>query len=297
MNIHAVSLLAALVVSASISPLCAESEASKERLLFYPTALKSGKNLLAGRSWKPPMGDTIHFEASKTKGGPFSAESPAWHIRLLAPEGGYWRTFPKIETGHKYLYGAWVQIDNSYILLRSYGDKVSDGTLYDQRLFCSGGFNEYIKPYLSDRMVDKLIGDPKEWKLCYRILSFPYEMKNNCFCAAMGVYLSTGAMTFSEPFLIDITDGVDRSLTVDIAGKKPFRRIAVVATGIGDIVWSKEFAEPVTSYCGTVPAEVADFERGQDERVIEGHTLEVTYVDGSVGRTHSPHEKIFKNRK
>ena len=282
---------------ASVVPLHADSRPSKDRMLFYPTVLKSGKNLLAGKEWKPPYGDTVHFEASKTKGGPFSPDSPAWHIRLSAPEGGYWRTFPKIETGRKYLYGAWVQIDNSCILLRSYGDKVSDGTLYDQRLFCSGGFNEYLKPYLSGRMVEKLIGDPKEWKLCYRMLAFPHELKNNCFCAAMGVYLSTGAMTFSEPFLIDVTDGVDRSLTVDIAGEKPFRRIAVVATGIGDIVWSKEFAEPVTSYCGTVPAEVADFERGQDERVIEGHTLEVTYVDGSVGRTHSPHEKIFKNRK
>jgi hypothetical protein len=71
----------------------------------------------------------------------------------------------------------------------------------------------------------------------------------------------------------------------------------VIATGLGDIVWSKEFPEPVTSYKGVVPAELADFERGQGEDVIEGHTLEVTYVDGSVGMAHSPQEKIFTKRK
>ena len=65
-------------------------------------------------------------------------------------------------------------------------------------------------------MAKKLVGNPDEWKLCYRILTFPEAVKGDRFCAAMGVYLSTGAMTFSEPFLIDITDSSERSLTIDV---------------------------------------------------------------------------------
>ncbi|MBR3924453.1 MAG: hypothetical protein IKJ45_15145, partial [Kiritimatiellae bacterium] len=164
-------------------------------------------------------------------------------------------------------------------------------------LYCYGGFNEYLLPYLSTRMAKKPVGNPNEWKLCYRILTFPKAVKGDRFCAAMGVYLSTGAMTFSEPFLIDITDSSERSLTIDVSGARPFRRLSVIAIGLGDIVWSKEFPEPVTSYKGVVPAELADFERGQSEDVIEGHTLEVTYVDGSVCMAHSPQEKIFTKRK
>ena len=54
-----------------------------------------------------------------------------------------------------------MQIDNSCILLRSYGDKVSDGTLYDQRLFCSGGFNEYLNIYRLKKANAMLLETPK----------------------------------------------------------------------------------------------------------------------------------------
>jgi hypothetical protein len=277
--------------------LCACAADIQERTLLYPTVLTSAPNILKDAEWRLPVGDSKEYTVERLKGSPFSDEAPAWHIRLTAPEGAYWRAYPNVQTGRKYLFGAWLRVDNANILLRAYCNRVSDGTLYDQRLYCYGGFNAYLLPYLSARMAKKLVGNPNEWKLCYRILTFPEAVKGDRFCAAMGVYLSTGAMTFAEPFLIDITDSSERSLTIDVCGTRPFRRLSVIATGLGDIVWSKEFPEPVTSYKGVVPAELADFERGQGEDVIEGHTLEVTYVDGSVGMAHSPQEKIFTKRK
>ena len=277
--------------------LCACAADIQERTLLYPTVLTSAPNILKDAEWRLPVGDSKEYTVERLKGSPFSEEAPAWQIRLYAPDGAYWRTYPNIQTGRRYLYGAWVRVDNANILLRAYCNRVSDGTLYDQRLYCYGGFNAYLLPYLSPKMAKRLAGDPNEWKLCYRVLTFPEKVKGDRFCAAMGVYLSTGAMTFAEPFLIDITDSNERSLTIDVCGTRPFRRLSVIATGLGDIVWSKEFPEPVTSYKGVVPAELADFERGQGEDVIEGHTLEVTYVDGSVGMAHSPQEKIFTKRK
>ena len=257
---------------------------------------RTGSNILANVSWSQPNGDTPHFVARTLKGGPFSDAADAWSVTLLAPDGAYWRAYPAVEKGRTYLYGAWVRIDNANILLRSYGTDGGTGKPLDQRLYCYGGFNAYLRPDLSERMAKKLAGDPGEWKLCYRLLSFPNGVKGGRFCAAMGVYLSTGTMTFSEPFLIDVTDAADRSLTVDVSGDRPFRRLTVVATGLGDIMWSKDFAEPVTSFKGTVPADRADFARGQDAAVIEGHTLEVTYADGTSAVVHSPQEKTFTKR-
>ena len=288
---------AGIITLSALFAACLHAAEVKERVLLYPTVLKNAPNIIEKAEWKLPFGDSEAYTVEKQKGSPFSDEAPAWHIRLTAPEGAYWRAYPNVQTGRRYLYGAWVRVDNANILLRAYCNKVSDGTLYDQRLYCYGGFNEYLLPYLSTRMAKKLVGNPDEWKLCYRILTFPEAVKGDRFCAAMGVYLSTGAMTFTEPFLIDITDSNERSLTIDVCGTRPFRRLSVIATGLGDIVWSKEFPKPVTSYKGVVPAELADFERGQGEDVIEGHTLEVIYVDGTVKAVHSPQEKILTKRK
>ena len=294
MNAGMMMAVTALFAAALASPQI-RAEGGR-RVLLYPTVARTGSNILANASWSQPNGDTPHFAARTLKGGPFSDAADAWSVTLLAPDGAYWRAYPAVEKGRTYLYGAWVRIDNANILLRSYGTDGGTGKPLDQRLYCYGGFNAYLRPYLSERMAKKLAGDPGEWKLCYRLLSFPNGVKGGRFCAAMGVYLSTGTMTFSEPFLIDVTDAADRSLTVDVSGDRPFRRLAVVATGLGDIMWSKDFAEPVTSFKGTVPADRADFARGQDAAVIEGHTLEVTYADGTSAIVHSPQEKTFAKR-
>lgn len=296
---HKTSILCVVGSSLLFSGLvvCADASEVKDRVLLYPTVLETLPNAFKGMEWLLPFGDSNEYTVQKLKGSPFSDDASAWQIRLHAPDGAYWKAYAGIRTGRKYLYGAWVRSDNANILLRAFGNRASNGTLYDQRLYCYGGFNEYLLPYLSPKMAKKLVGDPKEWKLCYRILSFPEDLKGDRFCAAMGVYSSTGAMTFAEPFLIDITQNKERSLTIDVSGSRPFRRLSIIATGLGDVVWSKEFPNHAAVYKGTVPAEVADFARGQDEDMIEGHTLEVSYVDGTVGIVHSPHEKIFTKRR
>ena len=73
------------------------------RVLFYPTVLKSSTNLLAQAKWRPPKKETCR--AVPTKGGPLSADDPAWEIESLAPESAYWRTYAHVKSGHSYLVG------------------------------------------------------------------------------------------------------------------------------------------------------------------------------------------------
>jgi hypothetical protein len=107
---------------------------------------------------------------------------------------------------------------------------------------------------------------------------------------------ATGGITFANPFFIDVTGLADRSLTVDVAGTRPFKRLDVVATGIGDVVWSQDFPQTATTFKGMVPASAADFTRGLTDTLIEGHTLVITYADGTVKSVHAPQEKTRTKR-
>lgn len=268
-----------------------------DRALLYPTVVDAGVNMAAGRDWARSRSQSANSFAERRKGGPFDAADPAWHVRLTAPEGSYWRLGVPVEKGHTYLMGAWVQMYNTKIAIRGYGKHADSGHSFDKRVYFYGGFNSYMVPYLSERVQQRLAGDPKEWKLVYRLVDFPEGVKGGKITLAAGIYIATGEMTFSRPFFIDVTDIADRSLTVDVSGKRPFRKLSVLASGIGDEVWSKSFPEPATSYKGTVPAKFADYTRGLDNAYIEGHTLVVTYVDGTVKRVHAPQEKSFTQRR
>ena len=198
--------------------------AAEGRILFYPTVLESATNMLAQAKWRPPKKETCR--AVRAKGGPFSADEPAWETESFAPESAYWRTYARVKQGHSYLVGAWVKYANAKILLWNYGTQV-DGKPSNQRLYCFGGFQYYLTPYMSDELQRKLGGNPDEWKLLFRRLDYPVALKSDSLCLAMGTYMATGKMTMSAPFLVDVTGVPGRSLTIDIAGEKPIRRLTV----------------------------------------------------------------------
>ena len=82
---------------------------------------------------KSAIGQKETCRAVPTKGGPFSADEPAWETESLAPESAYWRTYARVKPGHSYLVGTWVKYANAKILLWNYGTQV-DGKPSNQRL-------------------------------------------------------------------------------------------------------------------------------------------------------------------
>ena len=269
----------------------------RERALIYPAVIDTASNMVAAGDWTYPAGDSERFVAERRKGGPFSDDAPAWWLKMQAPEGAYWRHHANVRKGRTYLMGAWVRVDNTTVAIRGYGRAVAGAHNIDKRVYFYGGFNACLKPYMSVRMLEMLSGDPMEWKLLYRLVEYPEGVVDGTFCMAVGIYLSTGEMTFASPFFIDVTDLNDRSLAIDVDGSRPFKRLAVRVSDIGDEVWSKDFPEPVTSFKGVVPGSVADYARGLDEELIAGHALVVFYVDGTVRIVHAPQEKSCTKRR
>ena len=282
-----------LLVAALI---CGGVQTGGARVLLYPTALSRSVNLMEGLTWFPP---TLNSEkecvAEETRGGPFSQNDHAWRIEF-APQSAYWRSYPTVEKGHVYLVGAWVRYSNAKVLIWSYGTQAEDGKLSDQRIYSFGGFNDYLLPYLSEKSLKKLGGDPAAWKLVYRVLEFPEALKDNRLCVGIGLYASTGAMVFSSPFLIDVTEEKDRSLTIDIADVvNPIRSLKVLHTELKDTIWTKSFDAPIREYKASLPV-ITDFMRGFDQNKVFGHSLEVVHEDGVRQVVYAPHENVFQNR-
>ena len=185
--------------------------------------------------------------------------------------------------------------DDARILFWNYGKK-TDGKPSDQRLYCFAGTQSYLTPYFSDRVRQRLGGDPDEWKLMFRTLEYSEPVAGDRITVAMGLYMATGKVTIAAPFFIDVTDVNDSSLLIDIAGAKPVRRLAIEHVGVRDVIWQKEFTNPVTDFCEKVPI-VTDFRRGMDGRnEIDGHALNVDYVDGAGAKVFAPLEHVFKYR-
>ena len=264
------------VIAAAL--LFASSVFGGERTLLYPTVVETGVNLVGDGKWIYPSGDPPKFTAEETTGGPFDTTAPAWKLCLSTPGGAYWRHPVKVAKGHTYLMGAWLQIDNTTIAIRGSARNPSNGRVLEDRVYLYGGFNKFLKPYFSERMQAKIIGDPKAWKLCYRLVSYPDGTVGDNLSMSVGIYLATGGITFANPFFIDVTGLADR------------------ATGIGDVVWSQDFPQTATTFKGVVPASAADFTRGLTDILIEGHTLVITYADGTVKSVHAPQEKTRTKR-
>ena len=198
----AIRLIAAI---AALSPLLLAGD--QPRVLFYPSVLKSGKNMLEGAKWRPP-GEKSEKDsrAARLKGGPFSVDEPAYEVESFAPESAYWRTHAKVLKGHTYLVGAWVKFSNAKILFWCNAKRI-DGKPSDQRLYCFSGFQSYLTPYFSETVRNRLGGNPDEWRLMFRTLEYPEPVVNDSVTIAMGLYMATGKMVFSAPFLLDTADG------------------------------------------------------------------------------------------
>ena len=287
-------LLMTLVVMGILSPLLLMGDCG--HVLFYPAVLKTAPNLLADAKWRPP-GEASEKDsrAAWVKGTPFDAGAPAMEVETFTPESAYWRTHVNVQQGHTYLVGAWVKYANARILFWNYGKKVN-GKPSDQRLYCFAGTQSYLTPYFSDRVRQRLGGDPNEWKLMFRTLEYPEPVAGDRITVAMGLYMATGKVTIAAPFFIDVTDVDDSSLLIDIAGAKPVRRLTIEHVGVRDVIWQKDFPNPVTDFCEKVPI-VTDFRRGMDGRnEIDGHALNVDYVDGAGAKVFAPLEHVFKHR-
>ena len=267
--------------------------AGRARALLYPAVLKTAPNLLAGRRWHAPSGPNV--ASGMSKGGPFSPDETVWSVECRAPVAAYWSTRQKVAPGSSYLVGAWVRFANARVLFWMNGVKAATGERHLQRLFCLGGYNSYLSPYMSDELRSRLRGSPDEWKLCFRQIDFPDQLKGGCFTLAIGNYCATGSFEFAAPFLIDITDGGDRSLAVDIADARPVRSLAVERVGQNDTVWRKDFPDPVTAFAATLEG-VTDYTRGfSAPNRIDGHALRIVYADGTEAKVFAPQENVLRS--
>lgn len=268
----------------------------QDRALFYPTILKTGTNLLASAKWRPPSKKSgKDCRTAWVKGTPFDADAPAMEVESFAPESAYWRTFAKVQKGHRYLVGAWVKFSNAKVLFWTYGKKL-DGKPSDQRLYSLAGYQSYLSPYFSDELKRQLSGRADEWKLMFRTLEYPDGLVDGNICVAMGLYMATGKVTIAAPFLLDITDVKDVSLMVDVVGAKPMRKLTIEHVGVRDVIWEKSFSSPVADFMEAVPS-VTDFMRGMDgKNQIDGHALNIYYADGTSAKVFAPQENVFKQR-
>lgn len=264
------------------------------RVLFYPNLLTAEKNLFDECQWTPPNQSFEKGSISKRlKGGPFSPDDTVYFVKTVRSHSAYWRARPSVEKGRKYLVGAWVRFPNAKVLLGNDAIHPVSGRRLDRRLYCFGGHNAWIEPFLSPRTREVLGGDSATWRLCYRLVEFPEGIKPGSHRSAFGLYLAAGEMEFSKPFFVDVTDVKDHSLLIDIAGEKPIKRIAVIHVGLRDVIWEKNFPSPVTDFRQRLEG-ITDCMRGLDRNTIEGHALDVYYVDGSKKTVFAPQERIFQ---
>lgn len=264
------------------------------RALLYPNVLHTERNLFDGLEWTPPNQSCEKGSiAKRLKGGPFSADEPAYSVKTVDSRSAYWRARPPVEKGRIYLVGAWVRFANAKILLGNDALHPVSGRRLDRRLYCFGGHNRWIEPFLSPRTREILGGDSESWRLCFRTVTFPEGIKPGSHRSAFGLYLAAGEMTFSRPFFIDVTDVKDRSLVVDVKDEKPIKRLAVIHAGLRDIIWEQSFPKPITEFRQRLDG-ITDFMRGLDRNTIEGHALEIHYADGTRKTVFAPQERIFQ---
>ena len=256
--------------------------------LLYPAAVKTDANLFRESAWHNkidiPGAHAVGWE--KSKGGPFSAEEPVWRTFSKIPMSVFWKQNVRLETGHRYLVGAWVRRENARVLLWSYARTKKDKP-YDRRVYLLGGFNSCLERYLRPELKLQLGGGGDKWQLLYRPIEVTEELAGSVQFK-FGIFMSTGMVEMSHPFLIDIT-GKDRMpLAVDHKGE-PVKRLALELVGLRDLQWEKRFAVPVSEYY----EEIADsdvFRGFGNAKRIDGSMLSVMYADGVAENVYAPQE-------
>ena len=258
--------------------------------LLYPSVVKTGANLFADGLWETRVDIPKAAEAcrwDKTRGGPFSADETVWTASSPEPQSCFWRQRVPLRKGRRYLMGAWVRRDKARVLLWCYGRTRSDKP-YDRRAYLLGGFNSCLDIYLRPEIKSILGGGGDAWHLLYR----PIEVTEDLAGAAdfkFGVFMSTGTVEFSHPFLVDVT-GMDRiPLVAEVKGDKGVSRLAVELVGLRDLQWEKRFPVPAAGCCETIDAVDALRGFGNSKRV-DGNMLSVRYADGSSENVYAPQE-------
>lgn len=267
-------------------------------VLFYPSVVKEGDNLLDGAKWSGINPQSGVREYSMSRGGPFSVRDDVWKVNTFQETYGYWACSAEVRPDREYIAGYWVRFADARTLFWTRGRNAATGANEDYRLYChgGGGGRKYLTNYISDEIKAKLGGDSSRWRLCFRMLRFPQGLKDNCLWVSGGCYLCEAEVMFTSPFLIDVTDCGDYSLTIDVRDSKPVSKLQIFRVGINDTVWEKHFDVPVTDAKIKVPADVADYRLGQEEdkNVINGHGLDVFYSDGKSEKIYAPQEHVFR---
>lgn len=257
--------------------------------LLYPSVVKTDTNLFADGRWGRrvdiPKEDVCRWD--KARGGPFSADETVWTVSTSEPMSCFWNQSVPLQTGHRYLVGAWVRRDKACALLWCYGRTKRDKP-YNKRVYLLGGFNRCLDVYLRPEIKSLLGGGGDAWHLLYR----PIDVTEDLAGATQfkfGVFMSTGTVEFSHPFLVDITGRDSVPLVAEVGGDKCVCRLAVELVGLRDLQWEKRFPVPAEGCCETI--EAVDALRGFDNpRRIDGNMLSVTYADGSSELVYAPQE-------
>lgn len=275
---------------------CAAFAARQGSILFYPTVLKTGQNLLAQSSWREPdRKNAPHVVVAKGVGGPRDARAVALSMSNDSAEYAYWTAKAKgVRMDRTYLFGAWAKVKTANILCWLNGPSVDNGSAVGARVYRFSGCNPELRRYLDDDIRRRLEGDPGEWLLIARTFSLPVAVVGDSLSASFGFYRSSGEATFAEPFLIDVTEA-PQTLEVELHGVKPVKKLLVMLCETRDPEWRREFDAPVTEFSATLPAESRAF-HGMAADPMSGHALVVTYADGTEDRVACPSDGLFLSR-
>ena len=278
---------------ALVLPPSAASAARQGSILLYPTALRTGANILAKCTWREPLQKYApHAVATRGRGGPRDANAVAMTLENAYPEYAYWQTIAGgVRPGRTYLLGVWAKVEKAKMLLWWNGIEADTGKKTDMRVYFNSGCSPILDGYFDEDTRRRLSGDPDEWRLVARTFALPAAMLGDAVDVECGFARAPGRATFAEPFLIDVTEQ-PRTMEVELKGSKPVKRLLVVRTDTRDPEWRREFDVPVTDFAETLSSvSPAFFGMGADP--MAGHALIVTYDDMTECRVSCPVDGLF----
>ena len=291
MNRKALSFCMAIALSPCICP-----AARQGSMLFYPTAMKTGANLLEKATWhEPPAKHAPHAVAGREKGGPLDADAPAMTLGNAHPEYAYWQALAGgVRPGRTYLMGVWAKIENAKLLFWCKGSHAESEKKFDVRVYCNSGCSPILEGYFDDDVKRRLSGDPDEWRFIARTFTVAEALALDVLNVEFGFAKAPGKATFAEPVLIDVTDQ-PQTLEIELRGVKPVKRLVAIRLDTRDPVWHREFDAPVTDFSETMKAASPAF-HGMGADPVSGHALLVYYADRTEDRVSCPAEGLYLKR-
>ena len=265
-------------------------------VLFYPTAMKAGSNLLANAPWHEPSAQYApHAVAGRKKGGPRDADALAMTLENTHPEYAYWQTLAGgVRPGRTYLMGLWAKIENAKLLFWCNGMSAESGKKFDVRVYCNSGCSPILEGYFDDDVKRRLSGNPDEWRFVARTFTVEEALALDMLDVEFGFSRAPGKATFAEPVLMDITDQ-PQTLEIELRGVKPVKRLVAIRLDTRDPVWQREFDTLVTDFSETMVAASPAFQ-GMGADPVSGHALLVYYADRTEDRVSCPAEGLFLKR-